>query len=190
MYNILIIIVLFLLTLLILLFELIFFVSVIGGLKNKVPFIPAPKAVLEEIAKALVLKDGSVFYDLGCGDGQILFYLSRRNPRIRCVGFENNIYPILLVKLRLFFSSEEEKKGITIMNGNFFKQDLKDATHVFVYLSSDLMDRLLPKFEKELTLGTRLVSLSFPFENKKPIQIIDLKRKKHQLGRELYVYQF
>lgn len=172
------------------LFELIFIFSIVIGIKNKVPFIPTPKKVMEEIYKALVLREGSVVYDLGCGNGQILFYLFRRNPQIRCVGFENNIYPLLLARWKLFFTNKREKESIKIINSNFFKEDLKEATHVFTYLSCDLMDRLLPKFEKELTPGTRLVSLSFPFENKKPIQVIDLKRKKYQLGRELYVYQF
>jgi len=52
------------------------------------------------------------------------------------------------------------------------------------------MDELLPKFQKEFKPGTRLVSLSFKFASKTPIEEIDLKRNKYKLGRKLYVYEF
>lgn len=175
---------------LVLFYEVIFLVYVIVGIKNKVPFIPTPKPVLKEISKAMNLSKNGIVYDLGCGNGQILFYLSKNNPNIKYIGIENNPYPLILARLRLFFSGKEKNKNIKIINNNFFKQDLREATHVFTYLSSDLMDKLLPKFEKELSPGTRLVSLSFYFENKKPIEKIDLKRGKNKLGRELYIYQF
>lgn len=176
--------------LLILFYEIIIIVYVVVEIKNKVPFVPTPRPVLREISKAMNLKKDSVVYDLGCGNGKILFYLFKNNSNIKCIGLENNPYPLFLVRSRLFFSGKEQKKSIKIINNNFFKQDLRDATHVFTYLSSGLMDKLLPKFEKELAPGTRLVSLSFSFENKKPIEKIDLKRSKYKLGRELYIYQF
>jgi len=190
MVNFLVAVLLIVLALLFCLLELIFISSTIIGLKNNVPFVSTPKSVIDEIDKALNIREGSVVYDLGCGNGKILFYLFDKNPKIKCVGFENNVHPLVSAKCRLFFSSKKEKAGIKIIKGNFFNKDLTEATHVFVYLSSDLMDKLLPKFEKELVSGTRLVSLSFPFKNKTPIQEIDLKRAKHKLARELYVYQF
>ena len=52
------------------------------------------------------------------------------------------------------------------------------------------MDDLLPKFDRELKKGTRLVSLSFQFTNKRPSLEIDLNRNKYKLGRKLYVYDF
>ncbi len=176
--------------LLILFYQIIFFTNMIFGIKNKVPFVPTPKSVLEEISKAMNLREDSIVYDLGCGNGQVVFYLFKNNSNIKCIGLENNPYPLFLARIRLFFSGKEQKKNVKIINGNFFKQDLRDATHVFTYLSSGIMDKLLPKFEKELPRGTRMVSLSFSFSKKEPIEKIDLKRNKYKLGRELYVYQF
>jgi len=61
---------------------------------------------------------------------------------------------------------------------------------IFTYLNPNIMDDLLTKFDKELKPGTRLVSLSFKFTGKQPINEIDLKRSKYKLGRKIYVYQF
>jgi len=162
----------------------------IGNFKNKVPFVTASNAVLKDIAKALEVKDNSVVYDLGCGDGRILIYLSRLNPKARYIGIENNVLPILLARAESFLNKKKTGNDVEIINGDFFKQDLRNATHIFTYLYPNIMDELLPKFEEEFKPGTRLVSLSFKFASKNPISEIDLKRSKYKLGRKLYIYQF
>ena len=52
------------------------------------------------------------------------------------------------------------------------------------------MDDLLAKFDKELKRGTRLVSASFHFTTKREVEVLDLKRGKWELAREIYVYEF
>lgn len=162
----------------------------IGNFKNRVPFVTSSNAVLKDIAKALEVKDDSVVYDLGCGDGRVLLYLTRSNPKARYIGIENNIFPLLLARFESFLNKKKGGAKVEIINNNFFKQDLSNATHIFTYLYPNIMDELLPKFEKEFKPGTRLVSLSFKFASKNPVSEIDLKRSKYKLGRKLYVYQF
>ncbi len=162
----------------------------IGNFKNRVPFVTASNAVLKDISKALEVKDNSIVYDLGCGDGRILMYLSRLYPKAKYIGVENNIFPLLLARAESFLNYKKIGNKIEIINNDFFKQDLSNATHIFTYLYPNIMDKLLPKFEKEFKPGTRLVSLSFKFASKNPIEEIDLKRSKYKLGRKLYVYQF
>ena len=162
----------------------------IGNFKNKVPFVAASNAVLKDIAKALAIKDDSVVYDLGCGDGRILIYLSQLNSKAKYIGVENSIFPILLAKFGSYFSKKKTGNRVEVINKDFFKQDLSNATHVFTYLYPGIMDELLPKFEKEFKPGTKLVSLSFKFANKLPVEEIDLNRSKYKLGRKIYVYNF
>ncbi|MBK5215459.1 MAG: class I SAM-dependent methyltransferase [Candidatus Pacebacteria bacterium] len=161
----------------------------IGNLKNKVPFVTSPNAILKSIEKVIKIDDTSVVYDLGCGDGRVLFYLSNLKPKAKYVGIENNLFPLFLAKISLFFKKKNENK-IEIKKGNFFNQNLSEATHVFTYLYPSVIDELLPKLEKELKPGTRFISLSFKFTNKKPIEELDLGRGKYKLGRKLYIYQF
>ena len=162
----------------------------IGNFKNKVPFVTTSNAVLKDIEKALEIKDNSIVYDLGCGDGRVLSYLTRSNPKAKYIGIENNTFAIILAKIGSFFNNKKRGTNITIIDNDFFKQDFRNATHIFTYLYPNIMDELLPKFEKELKPGTRLVSLSFKFTGKNLTNEIDLKRSKYKLGRKLYVYQF
>ena len=162
----------------------------IGNFKNKVPFVAASNGVLKDINSALCVKDDSVVYDLGCGDGRILFYLSRINSKAKYIGVENNLFPILLAKLGAFLNKKKTGGSIEIIDNDFFKQDLSKATHIFTYLYPNIMDELLPKFQKELKPGTKLVSLAFKFTSKPYNEEIDLKRNKYKLGRKIYVYEF
>jgi len=162
----------------------------IGNFKNKVPFVAASSYVLEDIAKALEVKDDSVVYDLGCGDGRILIYLSKLNSKAKYIGVENSAFPILLARFGAYLNRKKGGEKVKIINKDFFKQDLSDATHIFTYLYPGIMDELLPKFEKEFKPGTRLVSLSFKFAGKNYTKEIDLNRSKYKLGRKLYIYEF
>jgi SAM-dependent methyltransferase len=162
----------------------------IGNFKNKVPFVTASNAVLKDIEKALGVKEDSVVYDLGCGDGRILFHLSRSYPKARYIGIENSSFPLILAKFGSFLNNKKIGNKVEVIGDDFFKQDLSKATHVFTYLYPGLMDELLSKFENEFKPGTRLVSLSFKFTNKIPINEIDLGRNKYKLGRKLYIYEF
>jgi SAM-dependent methyltransferase len=162
----------------------------IGNVKNKVPFVTAPNAVMKDVDNALLVKDDSVVYDLGCGDGRILFYLSKIHPKARYIGIENSFFPFFLAKVESFFHERRTGNKVEIIYKNFFKQDLSDATHIVTYLYPIIMDDLINKFDKELKSGTRLVSISFKFTGKQPINEIDLKRSKYKLGRKLFVYQF
>lgn len=190
MLNILILVSEFMLLVVLLLTIVLFIMWSIGNFKNKVPFVTASNKVLDPIYKAMNIKDDSIVYDLGCGDGRILFYLSHFNKKAKYIGIENGSFPYLLSKIGSYLNKKKENVDIKILKNDFFKEDLSSATHIFTYLYPGLMDELLPKFEKEFKKGTRLVSLSFKFTNKKPIEEIDLNRSKYKLGRKIFVYEF
>lgn len=161
-----------------------------GGIWAKVPFVPVPNSILENISKELDVKDGSVVYDLGCGDGRILFYLASKNKNTKYIGIENSQFPLILARVRSWWHKYRTGTEVEILNQDFFERDLSDATHIFTYLYPNVMDDLLPKLDKELKRGTRLVSTTFKFTQKRPIAEIDLSRSKYKLARMLYVYEF
>lgn len=160
------------------------------GFWAKVPFIPVPNAVLPDIARALNVAEGSVVYDLGCGEGRVLFYLSKHIPKAQYVGIENSPFPLLLARVRAMWHRKVTRRTIDIRNQDFFNHDLSSATHIFTYLYPHVMDDLLKKFDRELKPGTRLVSVSFKFTVKQPVAEYILSRNKYQLAQKLYVYEF
>lgn len=158
--------------------------------RSQVPFVPVPNKLLSDIHTALGVTDKSIVYDLGCGEGRVLFYLSRRVPNARYIGIENNPFPLLLIRARAWWHTRTTGTSIEIVQQDFFTHDLSNATHIFTYLYPNVMDDLLPKFDRELARGTKLVSLSFKFTQKQPLQEIDLKKTGYLRGRKLYVYEF
>jgi trans-aconitate methyltransferase len=169
---------------------ILFILWAIGNFKNQVPFVTASSKVLKDIEKAFIINDSSVVYVLGCGDGRIMLHLSTAYPKARYIGIENSIFPVILARVGSYLNYKKTGNKVEIVKGDFFKQDLSNATCIFVYLYPTMMDELLPKFEKEFKPGTQLVSLSFQFKDKKPVREIDLGRSKFQLGRKIFVYQF
>ncbi len=154
---------------------------------GRAPFIPISQDVLGDIVTALGLKQGSVMYDLGSGDGRVVFAAALSQPSIKAIGVERSVLPFVLSHI------EKKRKGATnahFVRANFFNVPIGDATHIFLYLFPGLMNALLPKFEKELKPGTRVISCDFKFKDKQPIQVIDLHRKKYNLGRKIYIYEF
>jgi len=166
------------------------FIWMVSGLRAKVPFIPVPNSILPDIHKILGVKEGSVVYDLGCGDGRVLFYLSKLIPKAKYIGIENSLFPSMLSKFRAQWHKRQTGIEVKMIREDFFNHNLGDATHIFAYLYPNIMDDLLHKFDKELKPGTRLASVTFKFTSKQPIAEFDLRRGKYQLAQKIYVYEF
>ena len=158
--------------------------------RARVPYVPVPSSVLRDIHNALQLTDESVAYDLGCGDGKVLFYLAKQIPRARYIGIENSPLPILLARIRAYWHARVYGSQVEIISDDFFTHDVTSATHIYMYLFPQVMDELLPILEKRLSPGTRLVSATFKFKNKQHTEEIHLDRGTYQLAKVLYIYQF
>lgn len=163
--------------------------ALLGPLFVRVPYVPTQDAILPDIIAAMELSDGSTVFDLGSGDGRVLRYASKRTPAARYVGIERAPFPLAIAWLMSLPPRLTGGRRIRYIRGSFLDQDLSDATHVFTYLAPDAMDALLPKFERELQPGTRLVSSDFGFMNRPPTRVIDLHRTDHR-GRRLLAYEF
>lgn len=153
---------------------------------TRAPFVEISKEVLADIVKAMNVSPDDVVYDLGSGDGRVLEVCYRKQPEAKYIGIDKAIVPHVIAKWRL---RKIPKGKIELLHKNFFKQDLSDATHVYLYLFPGLLKSLLPKLKKELKPGTRVVSCDFEFEGLKPVEVVDLKRPKGKRGRKLYIYE-
>lgn len=170
--------------LLIILSTILFFLAPFFSL---IPFVPVRKESLGEIISALELNKQSVLYDLGCGDGRILFAAAKRNPHISCIGIEIAPFPFLLARIKKTFNAS---KDIQILYGDFRKISVSPASHVFVYLLPEALDKLLPKLEKELRPGVKVVSCDFKFSKREPNKILEIRATKPQKSTKLYIYDF
>lgn len=160
------------------------------GYRSQTPFGGIPNSILKDIYEVMDLKENSVVYNLGCGDGRFLFYVANRMPKARYVGFEKSLVPLMFAKIKSWWYQRKTGTKIEFTKKDFFKYDLSKATHVVSYLYPNTMDDLLPKLDEELKSGVKLISVSFKFTQKKPKASLDLSRGKYSIAKELYIYEF
>ncbi len=147
------------------------------------PWWSTSKKTAAAIGKLAKITGKDCIYELGCGEATALITLCQKFGADG-VGIEIDPlrYWIATVKCWLFHLST-----ITILRKNFFDVDLSTATVVFVYLVPKALNRLLPKFQKELKPGTRIVSyryemnlplISHDIENE--LRLYEIPQKKHK----------
>jgi precorrin-6B methylase 2 len=131
-----------------------------------VPFVPTPMPIVRTMLTLADLKPGQVVYDLGAGDGRFLIEAKKREKSIKAIGYEGAFGVWLLAKMWIFLSPVRD---IRMVCGNFMKADLAEADVIFTYLSPHVMKALLPKFQKELKPGAKIISHAFRLPGMEPV---------------------
>ena len=130
------------------------------------PYVPSPLEVVRKMLKLAEAGEDDVVYDLGCGDGRILFTAVEEFGVKRAVGFDLNAGLCDGVRAKVLARGLEG--SIEVVHGNFFLADLSQATLVTLYLTTSGNSKLRPKLEKELGAGARVVSHDFPIHRWDP----------------------
>ena len=120
---------------------------------------------------AKVTKEDEV-YDLGSGEGTALLIAAKE---FGAKGFGVEIDPVRFLFSKFILKINGLSNKVTIKRGNLFNQDISKADVIFVYLVPKTLDKLLPKFKKELKKGTRIVS--FRYEIRLPLKKYDKKNE-------------
>jgi len=152
------------------------------------PFVASPLPVVKQMLTLAQLQPGEILYDLGCGDGRVVI-MAAQEFGARSVGVEMRED---LAKQALGKISELSLDGqVKIINGDMFKVDLAQADVVTLYLTTSANDKVKPKLESELKLGTRVVSHDYEILGWRPVKI-DNFCENPRLGypsHTIYVYK-
>jgi SAM-dependent methyltransferase len=151
-----------------------------GGLVAPgVIFVPTPPQVVVEMLKLAQVGPGDVVYDLGSGDGRIPIAAAYLYGA-RGVGVE--------LDQELLFDAEANRDKYDVSDlvrfyrGDLFRSDIREATVATLYLSPAMNAELLPKLNKELRTGARVVSHAFPIGDAAPSIVYEVE------GRKLYLF--
>lgn len=109
------------------------------------------------ICKLAKITSKDIVYDLGCGDGTFILSASKKNAKV--MGIEIDPLRFLIAKIRIYKNKASDK--IILKRKNFFNEDLSSASVIVVYLVPKALERLLPKFKKELNKKVRIVSYRY-----------------------------
>ncbi|MEM4699600.1 MAG: class I SAM-dependent methyltransferase [Candidatus Nezhaarchaeales archaeon] len=133
-----------------------------------VPFVATPEHVVRRMLEMANVNQNDVVYDLGAGDGRILF-MAAREFGARAVGIElrKDLFDQIEKKIREYGLSGR----VRVIYGSFYDVDISEASVVTLYLLTSVNEKLRPKFERELKPGTRIVSHDFEVPGWRPVRV-------------------
>jgi len=144
-------------------------------------FVPTPPEVVDGMLKLAKVGPNDVVYDLGSGDGRIPIAAVQTFKARSAVGID-------IDPQRIREANENLKKAgvgdrVRFLNQDLFTTPIGEASVVTLYLLQSLNEKLMPKLQKELKPGSRIVSQSFSMGEKwPPDQTIQVE------GRNVYMW--
>ncbi len=155
--------------------------SVIGG----APYVPMKKRLVKELLTFGGLSSQDIFYDLGCGNGQVLIAAVRDFGVRQARGYEASLWPLLLCRSAI---RRAKLSNVIVTRGNLLDADMHDATFVYAYLFPKLVEKLAGKLERELPSGAHLLLPSFPMDlSRHPLFSLKKEAKIGTITAYLYV---
>jgi len=140
-------------------------VPTIMAMVHGAPFVPTPMTRVRHMVKLANLKKGDRVYDIGCGDGRMV-YIAANEYGAKATGFELSPMVYALARFRkLFWRSKAQIKF-----ANFKTQSVKDADVIFCYLLPECFAKIEDKLIAELKTGARIVSYAFEIPYLKLVQ--------------------
>jgi cyclopropane fatty-acyl-phospholipid synthase-like methyltransferase len=133
------------------------------------------KVVIRQALKLANLKKGEIFYDLGCGNGNVLIEAAKMGAK--AIGSEISPFYYLSAKVRT-----SKYSNIKIFYKNVFNVDFSKADVVYCYLMPEMLGKLAPKFKSELKAGSRLVSVGFPIKKMRKL------RERNINSHKIFIY--
>jgi precorrin-6B methylase 2 len=127
-------------------------------------YVPTADEVIHKMFEMAKVKKDDVMFDLGCGDGRIL-YMAAKKYGCHGVGLELN-------PTRIIEAMDQAKKYdvgtlVEIRHGDALKpKDLSDATIVMLYMFPEFMDLWEPIAKEKLKPGTRILSHDYTWGTK------------------------
>ena len=145
-----------------------------------ISFIPTAAEEVGNFFDLAPVSSADVVYDLGSGDGRLVFCAIERGAG-KAVGVELN--PARVQEARETAVKKGLESRVRFVESDLMDVSLSEATLVITYLFSTASTALKPKLEAELRTGARVVMESFPVHGWKPKRI---KKLEH---RTFYLYE-
>ncbi|MDD5415503.1 MAG: hypothetical protein PHE48_00685 [Candidatus Daviesbacteria bacterium] len=133
------------------------------------PFVPTKMDQIKKILKLAGVKRGKKFYELGSGDGRVVFAAASLGAH--SVGIEQSWLRVLYSRIKS--ASQTTPGNVKFYHGNLFSKNYADADVIYIYLLPKGVKKLEEKLKKELKKKTVIITQTYHFPNWKPYKKID-----------------
>jgi len=155
---------------------------------EKLPYVPTPQIVVDEMLKMAGVTANDFVIDLGSGDGRMII-TAARNFKANGIGVD--IEPKLVELATRNARNEAVGDRAKFIEQDMFKADISKASVVTLYVLPDFMEKLRPKLLRELKPGARIVAHDYYMSEWHPDRFAELTvpEKKAANGTEkAYLY--
>ena len=147
--------------------------------REEIPFVPTPIAVVDKMLELAKVKKGDVVYDLGSGDGRIVIRAAKKYG-VKAVGIEMD--QSLLVQARQDAQAAGVGHLVEFRAEDAMKIDLSPATVVTLYMLPWFNEAMKPNLKKYLKPGARIVAHDFGIEGWEPDETVKLPGIEQKVG--------
>jgi SAM-dependent methyltransferase len=152
--------------------------------KPDVKFVTTPHDVVAAMLDLAEVRAGDTVYDLGSGDGRVLL-AAARDRGASAVGIEIN--PGLVEQSRQAIRDAGLEDRVQVRRGDLFKQDLRPATVITLFLHPDLNAQLRPQLDR-LRPGTRIVSHMYSMPGARPTRKVAVHSAETEMEHPVYLW--
>jgi SAM-dependent methyltransferase len=155
--------------------------------KNAIPdviFIPTPPDVVAAMLKLAEVGENDILYDLGCGDGRIVVAAAKL---CGCHAVGCDIDPLRIQDALKNVRAAGLEDRVSIEHKDLFTIDIKPATVVTLYLTTEYNTNLFPKL-RHLQPGARVVSHQFSMRGAVPDRVVSVWSKDNKRTHVLYLW--
>jgi len=150
------------------------------------PYYPTPPSIVQKMLEITGLKAGEKMFDLGSGDGRIVFMAASK--------FKADATGVELDDSLARQSSEEiRRRGLDqrarVIHGDILQQDYSSADVITIYLLPKAMQLVRPILEKQLKKGTRIVAHDFEMAGWKAEKIDSIEDDGEGRSHTIYLYR-
>jgi hypothetical protein len=122
---------------------------------SKLPYVPTPQLVVDEMLKLAGVTSKDFVIDLGSGDGRVILTAARD---FRATGLGVDIDAKLVELANKQAKADGLAERAKFIEQDMFKADVGKASVVTLYVLPDFMEKLRPKLLSELKPGVRIVA--------------------------------
>lgn len=130
-----------------------------------VPFYPTSDERLEDMLELADIKKSDISVDLGSGNGKIVLAFAKMGAKAYGIEIDSKLVDLSRINIK---QSRLENRA-TILNANFFTEDLSEFNIVTVYGTKSIMGKLERKLKRELKPGTKVLLNHFKFPKWQPV---------------------